>query len=273
MSNYIAIRELMKKISGQDNTITIPKLYIELTGDLTTALVLNQIVFWSDKSKRADGFFYKSYKEWQEEVFLSERQVRYAVKKLKDNDFVSTKLKKANGAPTLHYKLEFDNLLDSILTICQNPLLQNVSMENDKMSDSLDADKMSETLTDEYNSRLQQKNTTDKKDNVALAPSLPFSDIVDYLNEKAGTNFKSTTQKTQSLIKARFKEGFTLNDFKKVIDIKTAEWLNNKEMNRYLRPETLFGPKFESYLNQKAVKGNGANANAQQLAQDYDLPF
>lgn len=244
MSNYTTIRDLLKKMSGQDNTITIPKIYVEFTGDLTAALVLNQIVFWSDKSKRTDGFFYKSYKEWHEETMLTERQVRYAVDKLKKQGIVETKLKKANGAPTLHYKLNFDTLLESILTLCQNPTLQDVSIHSDKMSES---------LTDDYDSRLQQLNTTDIKDNVAGAPSIPYSAIVDYLNEKCGTKYKASSKRTQSLINARTKEGFTLEDFKQVIDKKAAEWLNDTRMSQYLRPETLFGTKFESYLNQKGA--------------------
>ncbi|MED4399817.1 conserved phage C-terminal domain-containing protein [Metabacillus fastidiosus] len=82
----------------------------------------------------------------------------------------------------------------------------------------------------------------------------PYVEIVNYLNGAANTSYRSSTKKTQQLIKARFKDGFTLDDFKRVIDIKTAEWLNDQNMNRFLRPETLFGTKFESYLNQKDVK-------------------
>ncbi len=90
---------------------------------------------------------------------------------------------------------------------------------------------------------------------------VPYAEITDYLNEKAGSQFRSSTKKTQSLIKARFNEGFKIDDFKRVIDIKTNEWLNNKDMSKYLRPETLFGTKFESYLNQehKPVSNNSAN--------------
>ncbi len=75
-------------------------------------------------------------------------------------------------------------------------------------------------------------------------------DIVDYLNSKTSKNFKSNSQKTQKLIHARLKEGFSLEDFQKVIDIKTKEWKNDKVMCKYLRPETLFGTKFEGYLNE-----------------------
>ena len=76
-------------------------------------------------------------------------------------------------------------------------------------------------------------------------------EIVDYLNQVCTTNYRSSSKKTQSLINARKKEGFTVQDFKTVIDKKNKEWSGNKEMQQYLRPETLFGTKFESYLNQK----------------------
>ncbi|PAF13676.1 replication protein [Shouchella clausii] len=90
----------------------------------------------------------------------------------------------------------------------------------------------------------------DKEDNI------PFVEIIGYLNEKANKNFKYSTAKTKSVIRARWNEGFTLNDFKKVIDIKCAEWLNKQEMNKFLRPETLFGSKFEGYLNQNQTASN-----------------
>ena len=96
---------------------------------------------------------------------------------------------------------------------------------------------------------------------------VPYEEITDYLNEKAGSQFRSTTKKTQSLIKARFNEGFKIDDFKRVIDIKTNEWLNNKDMSKYLRPETLFGTKFESYLNQEHKPVNNNSANEQWLNQ------
>lgn len=82
-----------------------------------------------------------------------------------------------------------------------------------------------------------------EKDNI-------YSDIINYLNNKTDSKYRSNTQATKSLINARLKDGFTLNDFYQVINIKSHEWLNNSEMNKYLRPQTLFGTKFESYLNQ-----------------------
>ncbi|MEC1406659.1 phage replisome organizer N-terminal domain-containing protein [Bacillus halotolerans] len=80
---------------------------------------------------------------------------------------------------------------------------------------------------------------------------IPYKLIIELLNQAAGKNFRPTTPKTRKLIKARWNEGFRFSDFKHVIFVKTREWLNNPEMNKYICPETLFGNKFEKYLNQK----------------------
>jgi len=76
--------------------------------------------------------------------------------------------------------------------------------------------------------------------------------IVDYLNQKAGTKYQASSKKTQTCIHARLAEGFQIDDFKTVIDKKCAEWIGT-EWEKYLRPETLFGTKFESYLNAKVT--------------------
>ena len=81
-----------------------------------------------------------------------------------------------------------------------------------------------------------------------------YSEIVSYLNKKAGTKYRPSTPKTQALIRARESEGFSLDDFKIVIDKKCAEWIGDERMEQYLRPETLFGTKFEAYLNAKPSK-------------------
>jgi len=91
--------------------------------------------------------------------------------------------------------------------------------------------------------------------------SIPYSEIIDYLNLKANTKYKSSGKKTKDLIKARFNDKYTLEDFKIVIDKKCSEWLDTSFEN-YLRPETLFSNKFEGYLNQKEVKGGQFNKPA-----------
>ena len=90
-----------------------------------------------------------------------------------------------------------------------------------------------------------------------------YSLVIDYLNKKVNTNYRPTTKNTQSFINARVKEGYTVEDFKKVIDSKSKEWLNT-DFEKYLRPATLLGTKFENYLNEANKKGPiavGPNGN------------
>ena len=90
-----------------------------------------------------------------------------------------------------------------------------------------------------------------KKDNVGEKPTPPYKEIIDYLNLKTNSHYKHTTKATQRIINGRYSDGATLDDFKAVIDIKSAQWIGDKKMAAFLRPETLFAANhFESYLNE-----------------------
>lgn len=99
--------------------------------------------------------------------------------------------------------------------------------------------------------------------------SIPYQEIINYLNERLNSHYKVTTNKTQSQIRARFNEGFTLEDFKTVIDKKINEWYGTP-MQKYLRPETLFGTKFEGYLNQEDCKSFKDISNMINWEEEYD---
>lgn len=86
-----------------------------------------------------------------------------------------------------------------------------------------------------------------------------IKEIVEYLNQKTGSNYRATTKNTQKHIRARLKENYTVADFKTVIDNRVKEWSGNKQLEQYLRPDTLFGTKFESYLNTATVNKNKNN--------------
>ncbi|MCX7531603.1 conserved phage C-terminal domain-containing protein [Lactococcus lactis] len=116
--------------------------------------------------------------------------------------------------------------------------------------------------------RLGKNNNTmsDKSDDV-----IPYSEIISYLNEKAGRSFR-TTEAHKRFIKARWNENYKLDDFKRVVDNKVADWtgktINGQPAEKYLQPSTLFGTKFDNYLNQTPMR--------QEQAQPYDdlgLPF
>ncbi|MFZ6624481.1 conserved phage C-terminal domain-containing protein [Vagococcus fluvialis] len=111
------------------------------------------------------------------------------------------------------------------------------------------------TISNSFKSNNINSNSNNKK---ILSSSdeqddVPYKEIVEYLNLKTSKKYKHSTNKTKSLIKARWNEGFRVYDFKKVIDNKCFEWIGNPGMAKYLRPETLFGTKFEGYLNENNV--------------------
>lgn len=102
-----------------------------------------------------------------------------------------------------------------------------------------------------------QSNTKEPITKESNTKSELYRSIVDHLNKACGTAYRSASRKTQRLIDARLREGFTPEDFFRVIDVKAAAWKEDEKMSKYLRPETLFGSKFEAYLNEKEVRKNG----------------
>ena len=100
----------------------------------------------------------------------------------------------------------------------------------------------------------------------------PYAAVIDYLNIKTGAKYLSTSRDTRKLIRERCDEGFKYEDFMKVIDKKVQEW-KGTDYEKFLRPSTLFGTKFESYLNQqgrlKVVNGSGTQFN-NFTPRDYD---
>ena len=97
----------------------------------------------------------------------------------------------------------------------------------------------------------------------------PYGAVVDYLNSKAGTRYKHSSEDTRKHIRARVNDGYTIDDFKAVIDRKVEEW-KGTEWEKFLRPSTLFGSKFESYLNQKEEPKGKKTAFSNFLERDYD---
>lgn len=101
-----------------------------------------------------------------------------------------------------------------------------------------------------------------------------IKEIIDYLNNKLGSKYSYKTASTKKHINARLAEGHTIEEFKLVIDKKYDEWHKDERMSKFLRPETLFGTKFEGYLNQPTVKGSGSKKNGFadfEGKQDYDF--
>lgn len=109
------------------------------------------------------------------------------------------------------------------------------------------------TMTTNTINKNDKNDKNDKNNNIYIVEQ---KQIIDYLNKKTGSNYKTSTSKTKSLITSRLNEKYTVEDFKKVIDVKSEQWLKDSKMKAYLRPETLFGSKFEGYLNEQKEEVN-----------------
>ena len=122
-----------------------------------------------------------------------------------------------------------------------NPFEENVSSNvNDNSVNAKSAQK-------------QDKKSDNSYDNEIL-------EIVNYLNKRINSNYRVSNPTNKKLITSKLKLGFTVNDFKIVIDNKVHDWINNPEMSKYLRPTTLFGNKFENYLNQRCTSNRPNNS-------------
>lgn len=100
-----AVRELIKQIAGQASVLTIPRVFISLTGDHISALLLSQIIYWSERTNDPEGWFHKTADEWLDEIGISGFQLKRALAVLEPFG-VETKVKKVGTAPTQHCRLD-----------------------------------------------------------------------------------------------------------------------------------------------------------------------
>lgn len=232
--------------------VVSPKLAV-LLGDLDKAVILQQIHYWLERSTNLkDGYkwVYNSMAEWNRQFpWIAIATLKRKFKSLEDENLLITgNYNRAKFDKTKWYRINYDALNEMVQRSYQN--------DTTKVSKCDDEEYQNDTTnTIDYTDNTTEITT---KDILSGKPDgIPYSDIVNYLNQKTGKKFKATTDKTKRLIKARFNEGFVLEEFKQVIDNKTADWLHNPKYVKYLRPETLFGPHFEGYLQSRPAKQQG----------------
>lgn len=110
-----------------------------------------------------------------------------------------------------------------------------------------------ESLKNHALSSSSSSSSSSKSKTLSSKPDIPYQEIINDLNQKAGKKFKAGTDSTIKHINARWAEGFRLEDFKHVNSNKSDEWKNDKKMEKYLAPDTLYSGKFDRYLNENAA--------------------
>jgi uncharacterized phage protein (TIGR02220 family) len=187
---------------------------------------------------------------WANNAYFAEL---YGVSKTSISNWVNKLVEKGYISSEMKYKGGTKEIFNRYLRIVNDPIKE----------------KFNTPIKENFKDNNTSFNTTSNN----TKEYIPYGDIISYLNTKTSSSYKETTKSTKDLIKARWKDGFTLEDFQKVIDIKSEEWLNDSKMNTYLRPKTLFGTNFESYLNQKGGGKRAANGDARKIAEEYNLQF
>jgi len=155
---YWQARQRTQNLFGQANVITIPRVFVKWTGDINAAILLNQTLYLS--SHRESGWFAKSYEDWNEFCGLSKFQVKRAFDILAGlNIGLETVVKKHNGVPTLHYRIDpvsFWSALDNFLAMTEEhagkPSSSNLTVESEETSPSMDSEETSPSMDSEETS-------------------------------------------------------------------------------------------------------------------------
>lgn len=204
---------------------------------VNAAIILNNLEHWIKKNEanginNFDGNFwtFNSRRAYREIFpYMGERQINTAFQKLIEGGIIETgNYNKSAYDRTLWYALTEKGKAILHYDGFHSDVLSNGKSENVEPIPYINTNKNTDINTD-------------------------IKHIVEFLNEKAGTNYKATSKTTKESINARIKEGFTVADFETVINKKCEEWLGT-EWEKFLRPSTLFGTKFEGYLNAKTSK-------------------
>ena len=169
------------------------------------------------------------------------------LKNLEDNGYIRTELKYVYGTKQVSKRLIYIN---------DTPISQIA-----KGYKSNDYDPINQNTKEEL-STTSNNNTRDIYTTSSNSTRTPYKEIIDYLNEKTGRKYKHKAKVNQRVIKARMNEGYTLEDFKTVIDKKYDGWNNDKKMKEFLRPETLFSTKFDRYLNEETESNKNSWAGS-----------
>lgn len=176
------VYDIISQFSGQNNVITINTVYVDFTGSVESALLLSQIIYWTDRTTREDGFFYKTDDEWHKEIKISKYSIRKARKKLESMGFLETKIKKANGSPTVHYRLDKESFINSFISFLRNRKIeiansQNPNCENERTLTEI----TTKTTTNIDDDKSEPINEISREEKVECNPIAEFEKAFGYL--------------------------------------------------------------------------------------------
>lgn len=307
------IFEVVQSLSGQRNSITIPRPYLAFfSGDqqfFPLAAILNQLVFWSGYATQPGGWFYKSHEELGEEAGgLSEDQVRRLIEKITKKylpGIVQVDIRKVNGTPTKHYRIDGEALISKIFP----PVLETAEVRNGNGEDAeSDNNGNGEDAESIRRSRGMETAEVRNHGNGEVAESFLYTDldtdrdlhiycqadelpdephedesdpvlrVLNHFNRVTNSEFRDGAT-TRGFISGVLQGEYVADDLMLVVDYIANEWAGQDKMSFYLRPKTIFSQaNFEGYFDQaRAWRRNGkpqkiaepAKVNIDLKNQDY----
>lgn len=209
------------------NYITIQDFMVSELGLKGNELIVFALIYGF--SQNGQSYFYGSLNYIQERTGLSRPTVIDLINKLIDKKYITKqKIYSDNGVASCIYYASKETLLGVVNFLNQGS---------------------KETLLGGGKEILPNNKIYNNKEYIGEEVKNTVTQIILYLNEKANKNYKVEAKCHRTPIQARLNDGYTIKDFKKVIDTKVEDWLNT-DMNEYLVPETLFRPtNMEKYLN------------------------
>ena len=207
------------------------------------------------------GEFYMSNSTLADKLKCSKKSISNYLSLLEDMNLINRQIYKKENGEIDYRKITAGEELASTFAKSWNTNSSNAPRETDFHTHGNRLPDPRETGCQTLGKQVATKEEQYKKNNIrrSIYSSVDDEDeeplykkVINYLNEKLGTKYKPSSAINKRLIDARAKEGYSLDDFKQVIDNKCATWAHDPKMSKYLRPQTLFGTKFESYLNEKA---------------------
>ena len=257
----------LKQLLMSSSYFVLNKQIVKAIG-IEAGFLLTTLIEASDGLANDEGWFYKTSPSLEEETGLSNHKQSKIIEELTKLGILEQENK---GMPMKRYfRINFQKIEELVFKKDSKNLKSSIE-ENEKQGfknfESKDLKNSNACIEKISNNKELNNNNLNKELNNNI-----YKETVDYLNEKAGTKYKSSSKNTTKHIKARINDGYTLEDFKTVIDKKCSEWLNT-DMEKYLCPETLFGSKFEKYLNQKIIRSKFNNKNTQNNAAAQDIKW
>ena len=245
----------MKLLIEENPLLVLPSLAMFLGVD--KAMLLQQLHFriaYHGVKREGHKWYCQKLSHWSRQLpFFSEHKIKRLFQQLeKDGLVIATdKYNSFFVDRTKWYRIDYTKI-ESLLSAQEE---QIYPLDEHPHPLTMYMDTPSEQHTDAPPIKIQEI-----KDNKDTQHAKQVDEIITYLNEKANKQFKLKTRANRTLIHARLKEGYTVEDCKAVIDAQVARWLGDARMEMYLRPQTLFRPaNIDTYLNNARCAKQPAN--------------